>query len=310
MVSLLHRITLRQLEVFSVAARQLSFARTAETLHVTQPAVSMQIRQLEDAVGLVLFERVGRRVALTEAGETLLHHASRTLGEILDAGQALHALRGLAGGTITVALVSTAQYFAPRMLALFVQRHKALDVRMVVGNREVLMKLLVDNEVDLAIMGRAPDALDAISEPVAANPYVLIGPPDHPLAGARQFDLHELRGEAFLIREGGSGTRTVAEEMFRTHLFEPARTITLGSNEAIKQVVMAGLGVSLVSRHTLALELLAGRIAILDAMGTPVARTWYVVHRRRKALSPAARAFRQFVLEEARALLATDGPAR
>lgn len=290
-------LTLRQLQVFLEAARQLNFARAAEALHLTQPAVSMQIRQLEGAVGVDLFERVGRRLALTEAGQVLRHHAARVLGEIADAEQSLQNLTGLRSGLVTVGLVSTAKYFAPRLLAVFAEQHPGIDVRFSVGNRDTLVRLLEDNEIDLAVMGRPPEKLDALAEPMAENPHVLVAARDHPLAGARSIDMHELRHETFLSREPGSGTQGVMENVFRQHLFTPARTILMGSNETVKQAVMAGMGVSLLSLHTLALERRAGEVAILDVVGTPVLRTWHVVHMRAKQLAPAARAFRQFLLE-------------
>jgi DNA-binding transcriptional LysR family regulator len=304
-MNLSRRVTLRQLEVFVEAARQLNFSRVSETLHLTQPAVSMQVRQLEEAVGMPLFDKVGRNKALTEAGASLLEHASRILGELQDAEQSLQALRGLAGGSITVGLVSTAKYFAPKLLAMFARHHPGVEVRFVVGNRETLVQLLRENQTDLAIMGRPPGELETVSEPLAQNPNVLVGPIIHRLAGLRRFDLQELRRETFLQREDGSGTRLMIEELFRAHLFKPAKIITMGSNETIKQAVMAGLGISLLSLHTLSLELRSGEIAILKADGLPLLRTWNVVHARRRQLSPAAAAFRRFLIEQTRTYLDT-----
>lgn len=292
-------LTLRQLQIFAVASRHLSFARAAEELHLTQPAISMQIRQLEDAVGLPLFERVGRRLALTEAGEMLSHHASRVLGEIKDAQEALSALVHADSGSITVGIVSTATYFAPKLLALYSRRYPKVDVHFSVGNRETLLRLLQDNAIDLAIMGRPPRELDTAAEPLAYHPHVIVAPLDHPLVSARRFDLQELRDETFLLREPGSGTRIVAEQMFRNHLFMPARMVTLGSNETIKQAVMAGMGVSLLSLHTLLLELRTDEIGLLDVNGTPIERTWQIVHMRSKRLSPTCEVFRRFLLEHA-----------
>ncbi len=302
-MNLSRRVTLRQLEVFVEAARQLNFSRVAETLHLTQPAVSMQIRQLEEAVGMPLFDKVGRSKALTEAGGSLLDHASRILGELQDAEQSLQALRGLSGGSITVGLVSSAKYFAPKLLAMFARHHPGVEVRFVVGNRETLVQLLRENQTDLAIMGRPPGELETVSEPLAENPNVLVGPVGHRLAERRRFDMHELRRDTFLQREDGSGTRIMLEELFRAHLFKPAKITTMGSNETIKQAVMAGLGVSLLSLHTLSLELRSGEIAILNVDGLPLLRTWNVVHARRRQLSPAAAAFRRFLIEQTQAHL-------
>lgn len=306
---MIRHLTLRQLQVFVEAARWLNFARTAEALHLTQPAVSMQVRQLEQAVGLPLFERIGRRVVLTEAGQLLRSHAARVLGELEDAGQSLQALKGLRGGTVSVGLVSTAKYFAPKLLAQFSMQHPGIDVRFSVGNRETLIRLLEDNEIDLAVMGRPPEKLEAATEAVAENPHVLVAAPDHPLAGARAIDMHELRLDTMLLREPGSGTRNVMEAMFQQHLFRPARAIIMGSNETVKQAVMAGMGISLLSLHTLALERRTGEVAILDVVGTPVFRTWHVVHMRAKRLSPAAARFHRFLLEETSGFLASQFPA-
>jgi len=296
-MKLTRRVTLRQLEVFCEAARQLNFSAVAETLSLTQPAISMQIHQLEEAVGLVLFEKIGRRKTLTEAGRRLLEHASRVLGELHDTEQTLLALKGLAEGSITVGLVSTANNFAPRLLARFSQSHPGIQVRFVVGNREALVQMLKDNQTDLAVMGRPPGELETSSEPLAQNPHVIVAPPDHPLRAAANLDMQQLRGETFLQREPGSGTRGVMEDLFRAHLFKPARILSLGSNETVKQAVMAGLGLSVLSLHTLSLELRSGEIARLDVVGLPLLRTWHVVHLRRRPLSPAADAFRRFLIE-------------
>ena len=304
-MNLLRRVTIRQLEIFVHAARELNFARVGETMHLTQPAVSMQIRQLEAAVGIALFDQAGKRKTLTEAGALLLEHASRILGELQDAEQSLLALKGLAGGSITVGLVSTAKYFAPKLLAMFSQHHPGIEVRFVVGNRETLVQLLRENQTDLAVMGRPPGELDTISEPLAENPNVMIAPVSHPLARAGRFDIQELRHDTFLQREAGSGTRLMMEEFLRGHLFTAAKVATMGSNETIKQAVMAGLGISLLSLHTLSLELRSGEIALLDIDGLPVQRIWNVVHARKRQLSPAAVAFRRFLIEETQAHLNT-----
>lgn len=296
-MNFIRSLTLRQLQIFIVASRHASFARAAEELHLTQPAISMQIRQLEEAIGLALFERVARRLTLTEAGERLTHHASRILGEIKDAEDAMMSLQLADSGSIAVGIVSSATYFAPKLLALYSRQYPKVDVHFSVGNRESLLRMLQDNAIDLAVMGRPPAELDTIVEPLAAHPQVMIAPADHPLVGARRFDLQELRGDKFLLREPGSGTRMAAEEMFRQHLFSPAKVVTLGSNETIKQAVIAGMGVSLISLHTLQLELRSGELALLDVNGTPIERTWQIVHMRTKQLSPTCMLFRRFLLE-------------
>lgn len=297
-------LTLRQLQIFVVAARHLSYARAAEELHLTPPAVSMQLKQLEDNAGLPLFERLGRGVALTGAGELLVHHALRVLGEIKDAEASLQALLGAETGLLSVGLVSTAKYFMPKLLAQFAHTHPGVDVQFSVGNREALLQKLQDNAIDLAVMGRTPVEIDAHAEPMASHPYVLIGPADHPLRDARRFDLQELRHETFLLREEGSGSRRVAEAMFRNHLFTPARTISMGSNETIKQAVIAGMGLAFLSLHTTALEVASGLIKVLDVPGLPMVRRWQLVQLSSKLLSPPAEALRYYVLEEGESLLA------
>ncbi|MCL2636510.1 MAG: LysR substrate-binding domain-containing protein [Betaproteobacteria bacterium] len=305
-MNFLRTLTLRQLQIFVIAARHQSYARAAEELHLTPPAVSMQLKQLEDNVGLPLFERKGRGVALTGAGELLVRHALRVLGEIKDAEASLQALAGAESGLLSVGLVSTAKYFMPRLLAKFAQEHPGIDVQFTVGNRSALLQKLQDNAVDLAVMGRIPVEIEAHGEPMAPHHYVLVAPADHPLRHARRFEMHALHNETFLLREDGSGSRLVAEEMFRNHQFTPRRAISLGSNETIKQAVMAGMGVGLLSLHTLPLELKTGEVAILDLVGTPVERTWYVVHMNAKRLLPAGVHFRRFLLDEAAPALDTE----
>ena len=298
-MNLIRSLTLRQLQIFVAAAKNLSFARTAEELHLTPPAVSMQLKQLEENIGLPLFERSGREVRLTAAGGLFVHHAARILGEIKDTEFSLQSLLDAETGQITVGMVSTAKYFMPRMLAGYSRENQGVEVQFMVGNREVILQKLVDNELDLAIMGRMPSEVDATSLPMAVHPYVIVAPPDHPLGSAKSFDLQELRGETFLLREEGSGSRRVAEEMFKNHLFTPAKTLSLGSNETIKQAVMAGMGVSLISLHTLMLELKTGALQILDVQGTPIERKWYLVHMNGKRLLPSGQRFKSYLLENA-----------
>lgn len=297
-------LTLRQLQIFDCVAQHLSIARAAELLHLTQPAVSMQIRQLEQVAELSLFDRTGRGLLLTEPGALLLSHARRILGEVKDAQSTVQAMHNHDIGSVTLGLVSTAKYFAPRLVARFAKAHPGIELRFVESNRDTLLRRLQDNEVDLALMGRPPVDLDAVSEPLAPNPHVIAAATDHHLASARRFDLFELRDQTFLLREPGSGTRQVFEKMCKNHLFEPARTMVFSSNETIKQAVMAGLGVSLLSRHTLSLELRAGEIAVLDVDGTPIERAWNIVRMNAKRLSPAATLFRRYLLENTAEYLA------
>jgi DNA-binding transcriptional LysR family regulator len=290
--------TLRQLQILDSAARTLSFSRTAREVHLTQPAVSMQVKQLEHVAGVPLFERMGRRLSLTEAGETLARHAREALRALEDAEDALAALRGLSAGRVRVAVTSTAKYFAPKLIALFARRHPGVRLALSVSNRDAVVAALEANEVDLAVMGRAPEGLDAIASSFAEHPLVVVAPPDHPLARRRGVPLSALDGETFLVREPGSGTRAAMEQFFAEHRIAPRIGMELSSNETIKQAVMAGMGLGFISRHTVGLEVAAGELAIVPAHGLPVLRTWNVVHLRAKRLSPAAEAFRAFVLDE------------
>ena len=301
-------VTLRQLQIFDSASRTLSFSRTSEALHLTQPAISMQMKQLEDLAGLPLFERIGRRLHLTQAGEELARHAREVLRTVEQADDALSALRGLQGGRIRVGVTSTAKYFAPKLISLFAKRHPEVVIRLSVANREEVVAALAANEVDLAIMGRAPEAFETVASEFADHPFVVVAAPDHPLARRRSVPLAAFAEEVFLVREPGSGTRAAMERFFAEHGVEVRIGMTLGSNETIKQAVMAGMGLSFISRHTVGLELSVGVLAVVHAPGLPVMRAWNVVRRAAKRLSPAAQAFEAFVLEEGKAFLRSWPP--
>jgi DNA-binding transcriptional LysR family regulator len=297
-------VSLRQLSVFASVAKHLSFARAAEEMHLTQPAVSMQIKELEAAVELPLFERAGRSVRLTMPGEYFLVYARRVLATLKEADDAMAKLRRVQGGRVTIGMVSTAKYFLPRMLARFRAQHPAVEMRLESGNREQLSKLLHDNEVDLAVMGRPPRELDTRAEPFAAHPLAVIASPEHPLARLREIPAKALNAEEFIVREPGSGTRAAMEHYFRDQKIAPAQTMEMSSNETIKQAVIANMGLAFLSLHTVALELSAGQLVVLDVAGLPLMRRWYIVNIQAKPLSPAAEAFRYFVLDQGEALLA------
>lgn len=296
-------LTMRQLQIFSVAARHLSFVRASEELFLTQPAVSMQIRQLEETVGMPLFDKIGKKMYLTEAGRHLEHTAHEVLGAIKNAQDSLAALAGLRAGLVSVALVSTAKYFVPKLIALFKQSYPEIELRITVSNREALIRLLHNNEIDLAIMGRPPKEIDVMSFPLARHPHVIIASPDHPLAQRHRIRPADLNSETFLLREEGSGTRLAMESFFAAEQVEPRRGMVMGSNETIKQAVIAGLGLGFISLHTIALELKAGELAALDIKGMPMMRTWFAAHLRNKHLSPATAAFKEFMIKEAGAHL-------
>ncbi len=301
-------VTIRQLQIFAVAAAHLSFVRTSEQLHLTQAAVSLQIKQLEELVGLELFERRGRKVVLTEAGEHLTRYAQQILDALRDADAAISALKGLRGGRISVGVVSTAKYFAPALIARFQQRYPGVRVTLSVNNREIIVRELERNEIDFAIMGTPPQRFETKAVPFADHPLVVIAPPAHPLAHARRIPLDTLAVERFLVREQGSGTRSSMERFFAERRFVPKIDSVMNSNETIKQAVMAGMGLALISRHTIGLELQTGRLVELDVAGLPLMRRWYVVQRAGRFVTPATAAFVEFVVEAAPGLLAEMHP--
>ena len=256
----------------------------------------MQIKQLEDVAGIAFFERIGKRVFLTEAGEVMLAYARQILKSLKEADESLSSLKGLKGGRLAVAVTSTAEYFAPAILAAFKKAQPDVRIRLLIDNREVVSQLLAQNEVDLAIMGRPPAELDAEAVAFAPHPLVVVAAVDHPLAKRKVVTLDELASETMIVRELGSGTRSALEGFFSERNRTLKVGMEMGSNEAIKQAVVAGLGVAMISRHTLGLEVQSGRIALLRVEGTPVMRRWHLVRHRNKSLTPALSAFWDFVL--------------
>jgi DNA-binding transcriptional LysR family regulator len=297
--------TVRQLRILVAVAKHLSLTRAAEELRLTQPAVSMQVKALEEMAGLPLVERVGRRVALTEAGVEMVHHAKAVLQVLAEAEDVLAALRGLKAGRVSIAVVSTAKYFAPKLLALFSRQHPEIELKLAVNNRDTVVQFLVENEVDLALMGTPPHHLETTAFRFAKHPLVIVAAPDHPLAGERRIPVKALAAESFLVREPGSGTRAAMERFFAAHHVRPAATTEISSNETIKQAVMAGMGLGFISQHAIGLELSVGQLVLLAVEDTPILRDWNIVHRTERRLSPAAAAFKQFVLREGRAFLAS-----
>ncbi len=296
-------VTFRQLKVFETVARHLSFSRAAEELHLSQPAVSMQVKQLEEAAGLPLTEQMGKKIHLTAAGEVLARHAAVIARQLEDASESLAALRGTRGGRLTLGVVSTAKYFAPRLLAAFRGQAPEAELHLQVHNRETIIELLAGNRIDLAIMGRPPQDLPTVAQSFARHPFIFIAAPEHPRLKARRLAPAGLQGETFLIREIGSGTRATFERFLAEHKVEPGRILDMGSNETIKQAVMAGMGIAFISAHTVGLELAVKRLARLPVAGTPVMRDWFVVHRAEKRLLPLAEAFRAFLIGRGEALI-------
>jgi DNA-binding transcriptional LysR family regulator len=291
-------ITMRQLQVFEAVARHLSFTRAAEELHLTQPAVSMQVKQLESMVDLPLFEQLGKKVHLTEAGHTVLSHSRIMMGQLKDIERDINNLRGIEGGNLKICIASTVNYFATRLLSKFCEQYKTVGISLDVVNREELIKRLEANEPDLVLMGQPPDELDVEAEAFMENPLIVICAPQHPLASKRRIPIETMADETFVMREPGSGTRTAMKRVFDQYGVTPNPGIQLSSNETIKQSVEAGLGLAVVSAHTVELELQAKRLVSLDVQHFPVIRKWYVAYRRGKQLSATAKVFLEFVLAE------------
>ncbi len=291
-------ITFRQLRLVLALADTGSVSAAARAMHVTQPTASMQLKEIARVVGLPLFELVGRKLRLTDAGRELAATA-RALAQTWDAfEQHVDALKGLARGRLRVSVVSTAQYFMPRLLGSFYNRHPAIDVALEVLNRDGVVQRLRENRDDLYIMSMPPADLALGDEVFMPNPIVLIAPTADPLAGRRKVPLRELAGHRFILREQGSGTRMTADRFFRRMKFRPQLRLELGSNEAVKEAVAGGLGVGVVSRHALHGLQKEHGVSVVDVEGFPLASSWHIVHPAGRKLSPLALAFRQHLLKE------------
>lgn len=294
--------TLRQLKVFESVARNLSFTRAAEELYLTQPTVSIQIKQLTDIVGQPLLEQVGKRIFLTDAGRELLK-VCREIFEGLDRFEMLMSdMKGVKAGKLRLAIITTAKYFVPRLLGVFCQRYPGIDVTLKVTNRERVLQRMAENQDDLYVLGQPPEQVDVAFEPFLENPLVVLAPGNHPLAGKKNISPQRLTEEQFLMREPGSGIRLATEEFFAGRGLKLKVRMELGSNEAIKQAVAGGLGLAVLSVHTLTLERNINELSILDVQGFPIRSHWYLVYPRDKQLSVVARAFLEFIHAESKLL--------
>jgi DNA-binding transcriptional LysR family regulator len=292
----MRRLTLRQFRVFEAVARNLSFSRAAAELHLSQPAVSMQVKGIEAILGLPLTEQMGKKIYLTEAGREVLH-ASQAITARLDDLQAnLAQLRGMDTGRLNIAVTTTVSAVSTGILARFRGRYPRVAIHLDVSNRESVLGQLALNRIDLAIMGQVPEGLDLEATRFMDNPLVVIAPPEHPLARKKKVAIHDLASEPFLVREAGSGTRGAMERFFADKGMELTTSMEMSSNEAIKQAVQAGLGLGILSLQTLEQELELKRLVVLKVEGFPIMRHWYIVHRTDKRLSPVAQAFKAFVL--------------
>jgi len=295
--------TLRQLRVFESAARHLSLTRAAEELHLTPPAVSIQVRQLEGHARARLFERAGRALRLTQAGGEVLARAREILGQIQHAEEAIAGLATLDEGLLEVAVINAGDYFFPWLIAAFRERHPRIRVRLSVGNRAELLERLARHDVDLAVMSHPPADPRFAARPFAPHPHVIVAAPGHRLVGKRAVPLERIAREPLITREPGSATRLAMEQAFNEAGVVPRLEMEIASNETVKQAVAAGFGLGFLSAHAVHQEILLGRLAVIAVKGFPVMRQWYVVHLRERRLPPITEAFERFVVDEGARLI-------
>ena len=295
--------TFRQIKVFEAVARHLNYSRAAEELRLSQPGVSIHVKQLEGHAGLPLFEQLGRKIYLTPAGEQMLHYGRAIIQQFAEAEEALAALRGIRGGVLNVAVISAGDSFFPGLLAEFCRRHENVTVRLTVNNREEIVRQLAENLTDLTVLLRPPGHPDMVAAAFAPQPHVIIAAPRHTLARRRHIPLQALARESFIVRERGSDTRLAMEEMLAEFHVKFNIAMEIKSTETIKQAVIAGMGISFLSAHTIGRDLEAGRLAVLDVEGFPVMRKWHVAHHKNKRLPAVAVAFKEFLLQEGAVLI-------
>jgi DNA-binding transcriptional LysR family regulator len=296
----LRHATLHQLKIFDILARRMSFARAAEELHLTSPALSIQVKQLAEAVGAPLYEQIGKKLYLTEPGEVLANACRDVFERLERLDMELADLKGLKQGTLRLSVITGAKYLIPGMLGSFCERYPGIEVSLQVTNRERVLERLAANLDDLYVLGQPPEGLSLVSEPFMENPLVIVARSDHPLAKRKAIPPEDLASEPFLVREAGSGTRITSERFFAQFGVKLKARMELGSVEAIKQAVAAGLGLAVLSSHALTLDWSSGEFAILDVRGFPIMRHWYLAYPQGKQLSVVAAAFRDFLLEQGR----------
>ena len=294
--------TLHQLKVFEATARHGSFTRAAEELYLTQPTVSIQVKQLTKAVGMPLFEQIGKKLYLTQAGEKLLTTCQEIFNGLEQFEMSVANLKGMKQGQLKLAVITTAKYFVPRLLGPFCKRYPGIDISLKVTNHQQLQKSMAENEDDLYIISQTPSQPDLEVHPFLENPLIVLAPTSHPLARKKNVPIEMLNNEPFIMREEGSGTRTAVEELFNQRDVKVKVRLELGSNEAIKQAIAGGLGISVLSQHTIISEGTTGEFAILDVQGFPIERHWYVASLAGKQMSVVAETFMQFLLEESPAM--------
>ncbi|MBI4203817.1 MAG: LysR family transcriptional regulator [Betaproteobacteria bacterium] len=293
---------LPQLRVFEASARLGSLARAAQELHIAQPTASVQIKKLSETVGFPLFEQVGRRIYLTDAGKRVYAGCDDVFRALSSIEEKLTEMRGLTSGRLQLAVTSTTKYFAPRLLGAFIQRYPGVETSLQIHNRNALIERLRNNEDDLYMFADPPDQQEVIVQAILSNPLVVLARSDHPLAGEMDIPFARLASEPFLIREPGSGTRMVTLKLFNQHGLTPKIRMELSTNEAIREAILAGLGISILSRYTLGSEPEQTKLVCLDVEGFPLESHWHFVYPVGKHLSVAARAFMDFARVEAKNL--------
>ena len=294
---------LPQLGVFEAVARLSSFTKAADELHLAQPTVSAQIKKLADNLQIPLFEQIGKRIYLTPAGENLYKGCQLLFTTLSDIEESLSDLRGLEHGRLRLAVSTTGKYFVPRLLAEFVKLHPAIEVSLQIHNRNTLIDRLSRNEDDLYVFSNPPNDFEIVTQPILPNPMVVFAREDHPLAHEKKISIEQLKNEKFIMREPGSGTRMVAYEAFDHHGLEPRVQMELSTNEAIKQAILAGLGISILSQYTLGLDTFEPRLSILNVQDFPIEKQWQFVYPVGKQTSSVSRAFMDFVRKEAPTLI-------
>ncbi len=300
----MRRLTLKQLQTVRAVAENGTIATAADILRVTPAALTARIKLLEGDVGLSFFDRAGGRLRLTDAGQEVVNTTVRMEMLLVELGNTLAAIKGKHAGRISFGIVSTAKYFAPRLVAAFSKLNPRIELSLTIGNRQETIKQLRDYASDIALMGQPPTDFAVVSQPVGEHPQVIIAPLDHPLVGRRGIDKVDLASESFIVREDGSGTRTVFDYFF-DGLHRPHIKFEIGSNETIKQAVMAGLGLSLISAHTIEAELASGRLAVLDIRGLPIVRQWFLVRRANWTPTPVGEAIWDFASAHASEFMPT-----
>lgn len=294
----LRHVTLHQLRIFHTLGKEMSFTRAAAALHLSQPAVSIQVKRLEESMGMPLLEHIGKRLFLTDAGRELFEASKDVLDRLRVLNEDMTGMEEGVRGPLHLAAITTSKYFMPHLLGEFLRHHPDVEPRLTVTNQTRVLERLEKNLDDLVIMGTLPDGMDLEAEYFLDNPLVVVAPPNHPLVGKKAIPLARLVEERFISREPGSGTRMARSRLFAEHGLTLTPYMELGSSEAIKQAVMAGLGISVLSLHNLRLELEAGLIATLDVEHFPLMRHWYAVHLKGKKLSNTSRRFLDFLLQD------------